>query len=607
MNALAESVVVLAAAVAVVPLFKRFRLGAVLGFLAAGLVIGPWGLRFVTEVETIRGFGELGVVLLLFIIGLELRFSRLWALRKSIFGIGGTQVLITSLAIAVVALAFGQHWQAAIVIGVALSMNSTAFILQLLAERKQLTMQHGRSAFAISLFQDIAVIPMLAFVPLLAAGVAAMQGSAWIGALEAVAAIAIIIVGGHYALRPVFRVIANSGIQEIFTGAALLVVLGTALLTSSIGLSMTLGAFLAGVVLADSEYRHEIEASIEPFKGLLLGLFFISVGMGANLGLFRSHALVLIASAIALMALKALLLYTIGRMSKHNDHDSRRLAALLCHAGEFAFVLFAVAQQAQVIDAGIIDFLVVMVTLTMALTPIVYLTNERAIDKHMQESEGKKPFDVLPDDSDAHIIIAGFGRVGQIVGRILEARGIRFTALDINADHIESVRRFGRTAYFGDASKLDLLRAAKTDQAKVFVLAIDDPESSVRTAQLVRKHFPKAAIIARARNRFHAHKLMEVGVDAMRRETIASSLELAAETLTALGYAEADVSDTVAKFRKHDEAVLERQFAVHTDETKLVQTSKEAAQELAEILHSDRTDDAQDRAADMTQLARNWR
>lgn len=606
MSLLSETAIFLAAAVVLVPIFKRLKLGAVLGYLSAGLIIGPWGLRFITEVESILAFAELGVVLLLFVIGLELQPSRLWVLRKSVFGLGGLQVGITTLVVAGLAAAFGSAWQAALIIGVALSMNSTAFVLQLLAERRQLASRHGRSAFAICLFQDMAVIPMLAIIPLLVAGEGAQAGNPWLGALEAVAVIAVVIIGGRYLLRPVLKAVAESGIQEIFTAAALLVVLGVAVLMESVGLSMTLGAFLAGVLLADSEYRHEIEASIEPFKGLLLGLFFIAVGMSANLGLFLSQPLQVIGAALGLMAVKAAILYPIGKLSGDDTEGSRSLAVLLCHAGEFAFVLFHVALTSKAMTPEAVDFLIVTVTLSMALTPVLFLLNENVVAPRLRP-KAEPHFDAIPDAEEPRVVIAGFGRVGQIVGRVLNARHVPFTALDISADRVDTVRRFGRKAYFGDASKLELLRAAKLDQAELFVLAIDDIEASIRSVETVRKHFPHVRIVARARDRFHAHTLMDLGVKLITRETFLSALSMAQETLEGIGFSEADARDTVARFRRHDEEVLLRQFAVRQDEAQLIQTSKDAIAELESLFEQDRDTSAPPREPSPTDLARRWK
>ena len=435
MHLLTETAVFLAAAVVTVPIFRKLKLGAVLGFLAAGLLIGPWGLRFVTEVENILGFAELGVVLLLFVIGLELQPSRLWALRRPVFGLGGTQVGVTTALLGGIAFAYGFSWQAALVTGFALAMNSTAFVLQLLGERKQLGTRHGRSAFAIALFQDISVIPLLALVPLLVAHESAQAANPWWAAGKAALVIAAVIFGGRHLLRPVLKAVAGSGIQEVFTAAALLVVIGTALLMEATGLSMTLGAFLAGVLLADSEYRHDIEASIEPFKGLLLGLFFIAVGMSANLGLLITHPFAVLGATLGLMSVKGAVLYGLGRATHHGAASTRSLAVLLAHAGEFAFVLFGVASASGLIDGAQNDFLVITVTLSMALTPVFFLLNENVVSPWLARG-APATFDVI-DDEATPIIVAGVGRVGQIVTRVLNAKKIPYTALDIDANQVD--------------------------------------------------------------------------------------------------------------------------------------------------------------------------
>jgi glutathione-regulated potassium-efflux system ancillary protein KefC/glutathione-regulated potassium-efflux system protein KefB len=590
MNLLSEAAIFLAAAVVTVPLFRRFRLGAVLGYLAAGVIIGPWCLKFVTEVENILHFAELGVVLLLFVIGLELQPSRLWVLRRSVFGLGAAQVLITGAALGVIALAIGMTVQSAVVVGLGLAMSSTAFVLQILAEKGQLTARHGRSSFAILLFQDLAVIPLLALIPLLGGGDMDLTGrSTWLAALTAIGVIVAVVAGGRYLLRPILHAIAASGIREIFTAAALLVVIGTSLLMTWVGLSMSLGAFLAGVLLADSEYRHELEADIEPFKGLLLGLFFISVGMSADLGLIVSHPLAIVGATAALMAVKAAILLGIGRVSGHNWASSRGLAVALCQGGEFAFVLFGLAADSGIMGRTLTDSLVIVVTLSMALTPLAFVLNDILIANWL-----KKPAEEKYDEIDAgenRVIIAGFGRVGQIVGRLLRAKRIPFTALDRSAEQVETVRRFGSRAYYGDASRFDMLLAAKADKAEILVLAIDDVESSLRTAETARKHFPNLRIYARARNRFHAYRLMDIGVDYLIRETYASSLELTQEILRTLGLTEWEAKDAVATFRRHDEQFLARQHAVYHDETQLIQSSKEAVQELESLLQSDAESD----------------
>lgn len=606
MTLLAEAAIFLAAAVVTVPVFRKLRLGAVLGFLAAGLAIGPWGLRLVTEVESIMHFAELGVVLLLFIIGLELQPSRLWALRRSVFGLGALQVGVTATLVGGVALGLGLTWQVALVIGVALAMNSTPLVLQLLGERRQLTTRHGRSAFAISLFQDMAVIPMLAIVPLLVARETSGTGDAWLGALKAAAVIAAVIVGGRYLLRPVLKVVAKSGIQEIFTAAALLVVIGTALVMAGTGLSMTLGAFLAGVLLADSEYRHEIEASIEPFKGLLLGLFFIAVGMGVNVGLLLARPVAVVGAALALVGIKAAVAWALATGARHGAGSARSLAAILSHAGEFAFVLVGQALGIGLVAPDLADFLVVTVTLSMALTPVLFVLNDAVLAPRL-ERRVAPAYDAIEEEEAVPVIIAGVGRVGQMISRVLSARRIPYTALDINPDQVDTIRRVGRKAYYGDASRLELLRAAKADQARLLVVAIDDIEASLRTVETARRHFPHLVIHARARNRLHAHRLVEHGARLVTRETFASALEMSQHVLEALGTSEAAARDTVARFRRHDEAVLARQFAVHADEDKLIQTAREAAQELQELFDSDRLDTPADAAQSPAELARSWR
>jgi glutathione-regulated potassium-efflux system ancillary protein KefC/glutathione-regulated potassium-efflux system protein KefB len=585
MSLLSETAIFLAAAVLAVPLFRRLGLGAVLGYLAAGIVIGPFGLAFVQNVESIMHFAELGVVLLLFVIGLELQPSRLWVLRKTVFGLGTAQVVLTGLVLAVAAVALGLSWQASLVLGLALSMSSTAFVLQILAERGELTTRHGRSAFAILLFQDIAVIPLLALIPLLGPGAEVPQGMAALWeALHAAGVIVAVIVGGRLLLRPVFHAIAASRIQEIFTAAALLTVIGTSLLVSSVGLSMSLGAFLAGVVLADSEFRHELEADIEPFKGLLLGLFFISVGMSVDLGLLARHPLLIVAGALGLMVLKAAVVFGIGLYAGLARASARRLAIVLSQGGEFAFVLFAVATGNGIMTNELSDTLVIVVTLSMMLTPLALALDDWLSSKAAARVE--EQFDEI-DAGEVPVVIAGFGRVGQIVGRVLNARNIHFTALDRSSEQVETVRRFGSRAYYGDASRLDLLRAARTDKAKLFVLAIDDIEASVRTAEMVREYFPNVRILARARNRFHAYRLMDLGIESVVRETFFSSLKMAEDALQAIGFPAWDAQDTVNAFRRHDEEQLKRQQAVYHDETQLIQSSLEAAHELQGLFEAD--------------------
>ncbi|MDH3688477.1 MAG: monovalent cation:proton antiporter-2 (CPA2) family protein [Gammaproteobacteria bacterium] len=586
MNLLHETAIFLGAAIIAVPLFQRLGFGSVLGYLAAGVVIGPWGLSLVSGVDTILHFAELGVVFLLFIIGLELQPSRLWVLRKSIFGLGLTQVLVTGLVLASIGFVVGLRLESAILAGLGLSLSSTAFVLQMLAERKQLPTAHGRAAFSILLFQDLAVIPLLALVPFLGTAEAQDQGGNM--ALQVSKLVVVLIgfvFGGRFLLRHLFRLITAHASHEIFTAAALLVVIGAASLMEFVGASMALGAFLAGVLLADSEYRHALEADIEPFKGLLLGLFFIAVGMSANIGLVTGQPLLVLAVVAGLLAAKFIVLLVLGRLFGLNSEASRNLAFTLPQGGEFAFVLFSAALVYEVLDRGLAELLILVVTLTMAMTPLLVSFNERVLKRWLGVDK-PRAFDRI-EESDHQVVIAGFGRFGQIIGRILRVRNIPFTALEANPSQVDFVRKYGSKIYYGDASRLDLLRAARADKANLFVLAIDDMTASIRTAETVQKHFPGLSIYARARNRRHAHLLMDLGIKVITRETFLSALELAEHVLHGLGLSERVARDTVATFKDHDEKTMLEQHAIHHDETMLIQTVKEAAAELEELFRSD--------------------
>jgi glutathione-regulated potassium-efflux system protein KefB len=586
MSFLHQAVIFLAAAVVSVPIFKRLGLGSVLGYLAAGMVIGPWGAKFVTDVESILHFAEFGVVLLLFLIGLELQPSRLWELRRSVFGLGGVQVLASGALLAGVGLALGLKPATALVAGLGLSLSSTAFALQLLAEKNELGSDYGRASFGILLFQDLAVIPLLALLPFLGeATEQASSGGGWVTGLKVVGVLAGVVLGGRYVLRPVFRLVASLHSQELFTATALLVVVGTALLVGAVGLSMALGAFLAGVLLADSEYRHELEADIEPFKGLLLGLFFIAVGMSVNIGLVTERPAVVAGLVLGLVALKALVLYGIGRWSLQRNEPSLSLSIVISQGGEFAFVLFGLAVGFRVMDRALADLLVVVVSLSMATTPLLFTAYAKLVRPRL-EKKAQREFDVAPEE-DAPVIIAGFGRVGQVVGRMLRAKRIPFTAIDASPEHIDFMRRFGSKIYYGDASRLDLLRAARADKAKVFVLAIDDVEASMRTAEAVRQHFPHLTIFARARNRDHTYRLLNMGITRVMRETFLSSLEMTGDILEELGVILSDRQAVLQRFRQHDEALIQRNYKHHGDEKKLAEMAAQARKELEEIFEKD--------------------
>jgi monovalent cation:proton antiporter-2 (CPA2) family protein len=584
MSLLAQIAIFLAAAVIAIPIFRYFKLGSVLGYLAAGIIIGPACLGLISRIDTTLHIAEFGIVLLMFVIGLELQPSRLWVMRKPIFGLGLAQVLVTTAGIASAAyFGFEQSKESSLIIGFGLSMSSTALVLQVLAERGQLNSHYGRFAFSILLFQDIAVLPALALLPLLGVASARAAGPGGWLALKFIAVLATAVIGGRYVLRPMLRIVAATRVAEAFTAAGLLVVIGTALLVSQVGLSLPLGAFLAGVLLADSEFRHELEADIEPFKGLLLGLFFITVGMSANLGLALEKPWLIVGLILSFMVLKIAVLGAIGRLSGLSPTASRGLAFSLPSGGEFAFVLFGLSATLGIMDAEIAELLVLVVTGSMILSPLLLALHD-ALFKRQEQDE--RPFDT-PEELYPKVIIAGFGRFGQIVGRILRAKKISFTALEANQTQVDFLRRFGNQVFYGDASRLELLRSAHAENAEVFVLAIDDVEASVRTAELIRKHFPHLKIFARARNRQHAFRLMDLDVRYTIRETFASSLEMSEKVLETLGLSKSKSIETVRQFRAHDEATIAKQQAVKDDEGKFQESVRESAQQLLTLFESD--------------------
>jgi len=584
MPILEQAAVFLLIAVVLVPLFQRFKLGAVLGYLAAGMLAGPWGLGVVAEAEATLHFAEFGVVLLLFLIGLELDPARLWALRQPVFGLGGAQVVVSTAALTAAGLALGWSWQAALVAGAACAMSSTALVLSALAERHQLNMRHGRDAFAVLLFQDIAVIPLLALLPLL--GDEARGGDTWMAALKGLTAIAVVIAGSRLLMRPALKFIAIHGSRDSFTAAALLLVIGASIIMQKIGLSMALGAFLAGVLLADSEFRHELEADIEPFKGLLLGLFFMAVGMGADLGRLVAEPLTIFGLAIGLMAIKFIVLYIIARLRGTPNDTAQRIAIALSEGGEFAFVLLSAATALGVMGIAVAQLMILVVTVSMMLAPGLFALHEVLLQRWLERT-APPAYDTI-DGPGNPVIIAGYGRYGQIVSRVLRMCGVQFTALEASYQQVDFVRRFGNKVYFGDASRLELLEAAKTGEAKLFVLAIDDVEASVRTARMVRKHFPNLTILARARNRVHHFRLRDLGVKSIYRETLPSSLEVAHQALLRIGFGVTAAERAVTLFKQHDEDQLAAQYAVHHDEALLIQTARDAAQQLQELFENDK-------------------
>lgn len=596
---LKTALVFLVAAVLVVPVAKRFRLGAVLGYLIAGALIGPSGLKLVHNPDSVAAVSELGIVLLLFVIGMELSPRRLWLMRRAVFGAGLMQVLVTTGVIAALAhFAFGVSTGLGWVIGAGLALSSTAFALQVLAERKELNQPHGRFAFAVLLLQDLAAIPLLALIPL-AGNAGAAEAFSWQGATAVIGTILLVVVGGRYLLRPLFRVVARTNILEVSVASALLVVFGTAWLVSLAGISMALGAFLAGLLLADSEYRHEMASHIQPFEGLLLGLFFISVGMSLDLSLLLQQPLTVLLLLGLLLAVKGALLWLTGIGPGHlSASDALRGAALLAGGGEFAFVVFDLAGKQRLLDGDTHRLLVLVIGLSMAVTPLVVALVARLLSARRVQ-EAAPPYDRIEDDS-PRVIIAGFGRVGQIVGRVLRARGIPFVALENSIEQVETSRRLGGTSiYYGDPARADLLRAANAQQAEVFVLATDDPQANLVTARTVRRAYPKLKIVARARNRRHAFRLMDlIEPEHVVRETFFSSLEMTRDVLRLLGYPEDVAESYVEEFRRHDEALLREQQLVYDDVEKLVQTSRESMRDLEQLLRADADRDAEEPRTD---------
>jgi glutathione-regulated potassium-efflux system protein KefB len=586
---LQTAVVFLLATVIAVPIAKRFRLGAVLGYLLAGVVIGPAELHLIADPNGASNIAEFGVVLMLFVIGLELSPQRLWVMRRAVFGTGLLQVLACGLAVGAIAhLGFGLSTSASAIIGGSLALSSTAFGLQILAERKEAGSAYGRQSFAILLFQDLAAIPLIAAVPLLAS-TSPHQSIDPLAVLRTIVVIVTVLVGGRYLLRPVFRFVARAQSVEVSTATALLVVMGTALLMEELNVSVTLGAFLAGVLLADSEYRHELESNIEPFKGLLLGLFFISVGMSMQVDLLLQAPLLVLGLTFGLLLVKGALLWPLGfTLGRLHRSDALRLAALLASGGEFAFVVLRQATERGLIAAQQGNVLVLAITLSMALTPLLVMVTGKLIGAKKKQDESKRPFDTITVDR-PRVIIAGYGRMGQIIARILRTRKIPFVALDHSIEQLDMVQRFGNSGdiFFGDPARPELLRAAQADKAEVFVLATDDAESSLHVARVVRRQYPHLKVIARARNRQHVWRLMDLGIEEPVRETLFSSLKMSRQTLEALGLSAQEATEQIDLFRRKDSELLKAQYLVYDDEAKLVQTTREAIEDLNKLFEAD--------------------
>jgi CPA2 family monovalent cation:H+ antiporter-2 len=573
-----QTFIYLAAAVVAVPISKRAGFGSVLGYLLAGVLIGPHLLGWAGQGEDVAHFGEFGVIMMLFLIGLELQPKLLWKLRVPILGLGTLQVTGTAAVVTLGAMALGLPFKASLAIGLTLAMSSTAIVLQSLQEKGLSGTAGGRSAFSVLLFQDIAVIPILALMPLLASGPSGVHAaghaagggvgalSPGLQALSVLAAVVAVIAGGRFLARPVFRFIAGSRLREVFTAFALLLVVGITLLMEKVGMSPALGAFLAGVMLADSEYRHELEGDIEPFKGLLLGLFFITVGAGVDLPYIGAHLPLVAGVVAAILIVKAAVLYGLGAVFRMERSQSVLLAVSLCQVGEFAFVLLGLTQQFRVLEGDLIRLLIASVALSMVATPPLLILLEKAILPRFSRAAPARETDKIEPEG-ASVIIAGFGRMGNMISRVLEVNGVRTTVLDHNSEVVDRVRKLGLRAYYGDATRLDLLHAAGAEKAKVFIVAIDDPAKSVEIAETVRKHFPHLEILCRAKDREDGYKLVNLGFQYVYREAMGTSLDMSTQALRLVGFRGHHAHRVVNAFRVYNESAF-RDMAKHWHDRK---------------------------------------
>jgi glutathione-regulated potassium-efflux system ancillary protein KefC len=587
-NWLTGSLVYLAAAVIAVPLARMLGLGSIIGYLGAGILIGPWGLRFIKDPADMLHFAEFGVVLMLFLVGLELEPRRLWSLRRPIFGWGSVQLFGSALLMAGVGVLAGVDWRLALVVALGLAMSSTAIGLGVLAERNLMPTTSGQSILSVALLQDVAAIPILALVPLLAvSGAHVDDGAGWLGAAKALGVIAAIVLGGRLLLRPALRWIAGSRTPEIFTAASLLLVVATAALMQAVGLSMALGAFLAGVLLAESEYRRELETDIEPFKGLLLGLFFIAVGMSIDFQVILQRPLLIALLVVAFLLLKALVLWLMARAMPLPKPERPVFIILLAQGGEFGFVVFQTAAQAGVIDAPASSLLVAVVAISMLLSPLLLVAADRWWIPRLAGTT-RKALPEIAEPQNQSVIIAGFGRYGQIVGRLLYANGVTPTVLDHDAEQIEAMRRFGWRVFYGDATRLDLMRTAGADKARLLVLAIDDVDQSLEVARMVRHNFPQLAVVARARNVRHFYALRELGVTLIERETLDSALMSARSALEVLGWHPHEARTLALRFRRHNVQQLDLMAPHWKDEAKLITAAKQGRLQLEELFAQER-------------------
>ena len=588
---LTAGVIYLAAAVVAVPIAARLGIGAVLGYLLAGIAIGPWGAGFINDVEEILHFSELGVVFLMFIIGLELNPGKLWQLRRSIFGVGAGQVIFSSVLLAGLLWVTQFSWQAAVIGGIGLAMSSTAMALQLMQEKGMNRSEAGQLGFSVLLFQDLAVIPALALVPLLA-GNDSGHPTDWMKIGMKVLAFAGMLVGGRFLLRPIFRYIAASGVKEIFTASALLLVIGSALFMDALGLSMALGTFIAGILLAESEYRHELEVAIDPFKALLLGLFFISVGMALNIGVLFTHVVEVLVAVVILVAIKALVLYLLARLYGMRSSERLQFAGVLSQGGEFAFVLFSAASSAGLFHQEQLSLLLVIVTLSMITTPLLMKLIDLILVRRFNNKDDENAEKHYVEDDEPQVILVGFGRFGQVVGRLLMANNMRVTVLEKDISVVSLTRSYGYKVYYGDSNDLELLRAAGAERAQSIVVTCDDPSDTMATVALCKQHFPHLKILARARGRVEAHELLQAGITDITRETFLSAVQLAGKALVSLGIHPYQAERAQQYFTQLDEQML-KDLMPHHDETGHISRVKEARRELEDVFRREMQQDKQ--------------
>ncbi|WP_105738901.1 glutathione-regulated potassium-efflux system protein KefC [Cronobacter dublinensis] len=582
-HTLIQALIYLGSAALIVPVAVRLGLGSVLGYLIAGGLIGPWGLRLVTDAQAILHFAEIGVVLMLFVIGLELDPQRLWKLRASVFGGGTLQMGACGLLLGGFCVALGLRWQVAILIGLTLALSSTAIAMQAMNERNLTASQMGRSAFAVLLFQDIAAIPLVAMIPLLAASGEATTASAFLlSALKVVGALALVVLLGRFVARPALRFVARSGLREVFSAVALFLVFGFGLLLEEAGLSMAMGAFLAGVLLASSEYRHALESDIEPFKGLLLGLFFIGVGMSIDFGTLVAHPLRVLTLLFGFLLIKTVTLWLVAKPLNVPGSQRRWFAVLLGQGSEFAFVIFGAARSAEVLDAEWAKALTLAVALSMAATPLLLLSRlEKAGQQQAREADEI-------DEEQPRVIIAGFGRFGQIAGRLLLSSGVKMVVLDHDPDHIETLRKFGMKVFYGDATRVDLLESAGVAKAEVLINAIDDPQANLQLTELVQTHFPQVRIIARARDVDHYIRLRQAGVAQPERETFEGALRVGRMALEELGIGGYEARERADLFRCYNQQMVDEMADGDNDTTARAATFRRTSAMLTEIISEDR-------------------